>query len=81
MSHTGQLDPGYVLKQLRSFKEAPEQLRLSFTREAYFGQLINSLPPNLEACNPQEGISCQDGQQHLARFVESFEVSPESGPE
>ena len=71
----GQSDSGYVLKQLRSFKEAPEQLRLSFTREAYFGKLINSLPTGLEACSPQDDIACQDGRQHLVRFVESFEVS------
>ena len=63
-----------MLKQLRFFKEAPKQLRLSFTREAYFGQLVNSLPPSLEACNPQGDTACHAGRQHLVRFVESFEV-------
>ena len=73
--YAGQVETGYVLKQLRSFNEAPEQLRLSFAREAYFGQLINSLPATQENCNLHEDSDCQDGRQHLVRFIESFEVS------
>lgn len=67
-------ESGYVLKQLRASKDTPEQLRLSFSREAYFGQLINRLTSSLGACNLQDSLSCLDGKQHLVRYIESFEV-------
>lgn len=67
-------EPGFILKQVRASGSTPEQLRLGFSREAYFGRLINALRPILETCARAEDAACHDGRQHLVRFVESFEV-------
>lgn len=56
---------------MRWDREGPDQRREGFLREAYFGQLLNKLAlvDKADASGPAAG------QQHLGRFVESFEAS------
>lgn len=72
-------ESGYVLKRIRSGGGHHDGQRLSFLREAYFGNLINTLPVHLNASGKQDDSTRStgmDGRDHIVRYVESFEVPP-----